>query len=421
MNVAETDALARRAEAAERAGAAADAARLWDALIGAAPQHPKALLVQGRRLIERGDPARARLLLAEAERADPRDPEAPLNAALAANLQGDLEASLAALDRALTIDPYFFLALLSKGKVLERMSLTRQAARVYANAIKIAPPPERLPQALRDALSHARSAVEANNHALAEHLRLRTAGLRQRHEGQDLARFDECLDILAGTKRRQVQDPILLYFPRLPPIPYYDRALFPWMEALEAQTDAIREELLGVMAEDRAGFAPYIQYPPGSPVNQWAELNHNPDWSTYFLWRDGVRFDANCARCPRTAAALKPIPMAHQKDYGPTAMFSVLAPHKHIPPHTGSSNTRLIAHLPLILPDKCRFRVGNDTRPWRMNEAWVFDDTIEHEAWNDSGETRVVLIFDVWNPLMTDAERELVNEMMVALNDYNSA
>ncbi len=110
--------------------------------------------------------------------------------------------------------------------------------------------------------------------------------------------------------------------------------------------------------------------------------------------------------------------MLDQPGFGPTAMFSVLEPHTHIPPHSGSANTRLVVHLPLIQPGNCRFRVGNDTRDWKMGEAWVFDDTIEHEAWNDSDQTRVVLIFDVWNPFLTSAERELVSAMMAAKNAY---
>jgi aspartate beta-hydroxylase len=217
-----------------------------------------------------------------------------------------------------------------------------------------------------------------------------------------------------------MQDPVLLYYPRLPPIPFYDRAHFPWLGELEAATDTIRAELGVVMREDQAKFAPYIQYKPGDPVNQWTELNHSTAWSTFFLWRDGVRQDANCARCPNTTALLERLPLAHQRGYGPTAMFSVLAPNTHIPPHTGSANTRLICHLPLILPEKCSFRVGNETRDWKMAEAWVFDDTIEHEAWNNSDETRVILILDVWNPLLSAAERELVEAMMSALNEYQA-
>ena len=98
----------------------------------------------------------------------------------------------------------------------------------------------------------------------------------------------------------------------------------------------------------------------------------------------------------------------------PPVMFSALAARTSIPPHTGSTNARAIVHLPLILPGPAGFRVGNEVRAWRMGEAWVFDDTIEHEAWNDADETRVLLIFDVWNPLLSPTERELLNATLAA-------
>jgi aspartyl/asparaginyl beta-hydroxylase (cupin superfamily) len=82
------------------------------------------------------------------------------------------------------------------------------------------------------------------------------------------------------------------------------------------------------------------------------------------------------------------------------AVFSLLAPHTRIPPHTGVANTRLVCHLPLIVPPDCGFRVGETTCEWRVGEAFVFDDTIEHEAWNESDELRVVLIIDLWPPAL---------------------
>lgn len=81
-------------------------------------------------------------------------------------------------------------------------------------------------------------------------------------------------------------------------------------------------------------------------------------------------------------------------------------------------NTRLLVHLPLIVPGPCRFRVCNRVREWRLGEAWVFDDTMEHEAWNDTDQLRVILIFDVWNPYLSEAERELVSAMMTAKNAF---
>jgi aspartate beta-hydroxylase len=99
----------------------------------------------------------------------------------------------------------------------------------------------------------------------------------------------------------------------------------------------------------------------------------------------------------------------------------VLSPHTRIPPHTGVANTRLVLHLPLIVPEGCGFRVGSETRPWKVGEAWVFDDTVEHEAWNDSDDIRIILICDVWNPLLGEEERELIARVMAAMDAFAGA
>ena len=99
-------------------------------------------------------------------------------------------------------------------------------------------------------------------------------------------------------------------------------------------------------------------------------------------------------------------------------MFSLLKPQTRIPPHTGVSNARLVTHLPLIVPPACGFRVGNSIREWVPGKAWVFDDTIEHEAWNESDKLRVVLIFDIWHPHLTPAERAMVTAMTHGVNKF---
>jgi aspartyl/asparaginyl beta-hydroxylase (cupin superfamily) len=224
--------------------------------------------------------------------------------------------------------------------------------------------------------------------------------------------------IFSGRARRHVHEASLLYFPQLPALPFYDDSLFPWLPQLEQATDLVRDELLVVMKEDWGAFHPYIQYAEGAPVRQWKELNHSPAWSAFDFWRDGQRIDRNCARCPGTAALLESLPLVEVEGISPNAMFSVLAPHTRIPPHTGSTNVRLIVHLPLILPPGCRYRVGNAHREWKLGKAWVFDDTIEHEAWNDSDEARTILMFDVWNPLLKEAERTLVTSMLLARRKF---
>jgi aspartyl/asparaginyl beta-hydroxylase (cupin superfamily) len=163
---------------------------------------------------------------------------------------------------------------------------------------------------------------------------------------------------------------------------------------------------------------PSIDYPDELPLDQWAELNKSRRWSAFFLWRDGVRVDAHADRCPRTAGLLARAPTADVRGYAPTAFFSILDRKSHIPPHCGVTNARLIVHLPLVVPPNCRFRVGSQTREWREGEAWVFDDTIEHEAWNDSEIPRAILIFDTWHPALNAGEREMIRTAVPAIKDY---
>ena len=115
-----------------------------------------------------------------------------------------------------------------------------------------------------------------------------------------------------------------------------------------------------------------------------------------------------CARFPRTAEVLAALPLCRIEGRAPNAFFSILKAGAHSPPHTGVTTVRSVVHLPLIVPDGCSFRVGGETRSWRVGEAFVFDDTIEHEAWNRSGEDRAVLIIDAWNPHLSRHEQAMV-------------
>jgi aspartate beta-hydroxylase len=363
-------------------------------------------------MLRAGDRDGALALLSAAVKAQPGDHDLQLNLAMAYRAMGDLNSCLSALNAALAADPYSFLALLSKGSVLEQLGKLRLAATIYRNALRIAPPEAGTPPSLKAPIARAREVVGEQADALARHLRDALAPELGAHASSDLARFEESLDVLAGTKKVYNAEPVQLHYPRLPAIPFFDRSYFPWMDTLEAATEVIREELVTLLDEGLPGFKPYVQYAPGTPENQFAPLNHNSKWSSLWLWKDGERQEEAIARCPETAAILEELPLCDQPGFAPTALFSALAPHTRIPPHTGSTNTRLLVHLPLVLPGPAGFRVGNDTREWRMGEAWAFDDTIEHEAWNDADETRVIMIFDIWNPLLSDAERELVRKLL---------
>jgi aspartyl/asparaginyl beta-hydroxylase (cupin superfamily) len=417
-----SDALVRNliqtAQQLRRAGRDDDAARAWHQVLAAAPDNPHALFNLGQIALFRKDARSACDLLTRAARADPRSPVIALNLAHACKALGDGPGEMAALTDALTIDPYFLPALLAKGMAQERAGAARAAAQTYKNALTVAPSDDTLAPDLLEPIRHARDVVRDNAGALDAHLRGALEEVRARHGGAPLGRFEQCKDVLLGAKKVYAQQPSMLHFPGLPAIQFYDSAEFAWLKRLEAATDAIREELKLVMRDGEADFEPYVDHPDGAPIEQWAELNHSPRWSVFFLWKDGVRLDQHCGRCPATAALLDTLPMLQIPGFGPTVLFSVLAPHTRIPPHSSVTNARLVVHLPLIVPSGCRFRVGNETRDWRTGQAWVFDDTIEHEAWNDSGEVRVILMIDIWNPHLSEAERELVSALLNGMRDY---
>ena len=407
--------LARQAEQAMQMGRLDEAARLWSQVRTLAPSHPAALLFLGQHALHRGDAAGARALLEQAAAADPRNPVIGLNLSAAYRALKDPR-ELGELERALAIDPYFFPALLAKGIYFERTGNTREAARVYRDVLTIAPPvPE---EWMQQPLARARQVVEANTAALMGFLDARLAAGRAKFAGADLKRFEEAKAIMAGAKKAFVQQPTLLNFPQLPPIQFYDRKDFPWLAEVEAATDTIRGEFETLWREDAKEFGAYVNHPDGVPLNQWAELNRSPRWSAFFLWENGVRNDAHCARVPKTAALLGKVPMATVPGAAPAAFFSTLQPKTRIPPHSGVTNTRLIVHIPLVVPPGCWFRVGNETREWVPGEALIFDDTIEHEAWNGSDRMRAVLIFDIWNPYLTDAERALTCELLAGYEAY---
>jgi aspartate beta-hydroxylase len=243
--------------------------------------------------------------------------------------------------------------------------------------------------------------------------------LRTKYAHVPLHRFDRCLATVMQRQRIYRQQPSFLYFPELAAIEFHERANFPWLDSIEAATDDIRAELLDVLAEDGADLEPYISHENGRPIEQkWRELNQSRRWSVYYLWREGVAYQEHLARCPRTMAALESWPRCEVPGSSPSAMFSILDAKTRIPPHTGVYNTRLFVHLPLIVPPGCRFRVGGEQREWEPGHAFVFDDTIEHEAWNDSDQPRAVLIFDIWNPDVREEEREMVSITIAGVSEW---
>ena len=373
------------------------------------------LIEQARGLLTGGNAAGACKLLEQAVALAPQHLASWLSLAAALRALKRHDDELTALERALAIDPTHLVVLLQKAALLDLMQKPRSAAAIYGHALSTLATGTRLPPAVEAHVRHAEQRVRQNSMALANAVDARLS--RAAGDGSSL-RFDRFFDALVGRRRIFTPSPTATLFPYLRNYEYFERDTFPWLEALESATASIREELTSALAHDQQGVAPYIAFKEGLPLRQWRELNHSRRWSAYFLWNQGQCEDAHMARCPRTKAVLAQLPQVDIPTRGPTAFFSILDAHTHIPPHSGVTNTRLTVHLPLIVPPGCRFRVGGETREWREGTAWVFDDTIEHEAWNDSDAPRAILIFDVWNPELTALERDLVRETTVALTEY---
>ena len=417
---AEVAALERKAIDAQQQGQQQEAIDTWARIVSLAPSHVVGLTHLGQAAYSQGDFEAARVAFQRVAAADGNLPRQWINLALACQHLGDPEGEESALFKALAADPYNLLALVLRGKLQERLGKTAQAASSYGAAASVAPPLDRLAPDLRQAVSHAMAFCDQYNRSLAAFLDQTLEPQLRDYGPAALDRFKLSVDILVGRKQRFDSQPLRYFMPKLPVIEFFERNSFPWLDAVEAQWEAIRDEFLAVLRADQ-GFTPYISYGADQPVAQWAELNHSPRWSAFHLVKEGARVEENAVRCPATMASWSQTPWPDQAGRTPVAMYSVLKPRTRIPSHVGASNCRLVTHLPLIVPSGCRFRVGNQTREWVPGKAWVFDDTIEHEAWNDSDELRVVLIFDTWHPMLSPEERRMVTALNAALNAYNTS
>ena len=408
MNVREIETKLGMARQAQRAGQVEAAARLCQEVLAVAGEHPAALNILGRQALAGDRPAAAAALFRRAITADPAAPELHMNLATALRACDDLPGERAALEGALAIDQRHFMAVVRLAELFERCGEDDRAAERWSGVLAMAVLLDERSPAIETMLAHAQAFVTRQQAAFAAAVDDGLATLRTAIPPAERRRVDGCIDHLLGRRQIYANSCSGLHVPFLPADEFFDRAHFPWLAQIEAQTDIIRDELTALLEADAPGIRPYVEMAPGTPENKWSPLDHRLAWGAFHLWKNGVRDDAACARCPRTAAAIEALPLAALPARAPSVFFSLLAPGTHLPAHTGVTNLRAIIHLPLIVPENCGFRVGGETRAWRVGEAWAFDDTIEHEAWNRSDRLRAILIFDVWNPYITETERTLL-------------
>lgn len=379
------------------------------------PVDPASLTRAAVDALNAGDAHNARALLERATELPGAGAAAWFALSLAHRRLGCPEAEGPALDRTLELEPSHLPALIRKGDLYTARLDARAANSFYRAAIKIANGLPALGPEWRAEVDRISAVVQRNSLLFERHLlsNLDRSGLRE----PGGRRFARALDLMLGRRQVYLQQPQVFYFPELPQIEFYEREEFPWAAALEREAGTIRGELRELVARaDR--FRPYMQADPDRPVFNTNGLLDDPAWSACYLMKNGEEVAENAALCPATMAALRRLPLCRIKGRTPAALFSLLRPGAHIPPHHGFLNTRLICHLPLIVPPECALRVGNETRVWQEGELVVFDDTMEHEAWNKSGELRVVLLFDIWRPELTATERALVAAMLESSDGF---
>jgi hypothetical protein len=370
----------------------------------------------GAEALQRGDPKTARAAFEKVTATGRANAQIWLLLAHACRSGGDQKGEEAALDQLLAVEPRNLRGLIMKGDCRAQSGDSRAATSFYKAAMGSAAGP--LPPDLAAEKARIETWLKKVDADYRLHLErsLANAGVEGAQSSQ---RFQQSLEILFGEKQIFLQQPSAYYFPELPQRQFYEREEFPWLAAVEAYTDVMRTELQVVLEQEDEAFSPYLVASPARPRTDFHGLLDNPDWSTFYFWENGAAVEENVALCPRTYAALRDVPLPHITTRAPAIFFSRLRPGARIPPHNGTLNTRLICHLPLIVPPGCGFRVGNETREWETGKALIFDDTIEHEAWNDSNEDRVVLIFDIWRPELTDAERRAVTAIFEAVDSYS--
>jgi aspartyl/asparaginyl beta-hydroxylase (cupin superfamily) len=307
-------------------------------------------------------------------------------------------------------------SLLAQGDDYAAKGDATAATSYYQAALKTAQQGGAIDFATRSRLNAAAGYVRQTAEAYKAELKSVVAG-RSMDSATD--RLRHAVELLTGERELFLQAPSTFYFPYLANRQFFEREEFDWVAELEAETPAIRAELEAVIAEG-ADFQPYMEHEPDRARREFYGLHGDPSWTALYLWRDSRIVEENARRCPRTMAALDRVPMTRIGARTPSALFSKLTPGAHIPPHRGMLNCRMIAHLPLIVPDGCWLRVGNETRRWEEGKLLIFDDSFEHEARNESAETRIVLLFDLWRPELSDDEKAGISDIFDTIDRFTA-
>lgn len=415
--------LSASAEALVHEGRLREAERMYESILKIAPHNLPALTFLAMRALHAGDFEASMRHLRAALQANPKSATLYENMAITRRAQKLPEAALEAIEQALAYAPRSATAQLHKGRILEDLGRTEEALRAFGRALTL-DPTLRLPATLAPGLREL--AQEAVGRLAPIRLEAIDRAVREVEQlfGEPLPeRAREFVAVFKGLSAPRYEDPLqrpeFIFYPKLQPKPWFERGEFPWIRAYEAEHANILAEYQNLLVEFGATGTetPYVSQAAARDP-RWRDLAGSTDWSSVHLFQAGTPQPGVLERCQKTFAALKHLPLARGRNHAPEVFFSTLKPGTDLPPHHGLSNAKLTIHLGLDVPRQCGIRVGEETRTWREGRCLIFDDSFEHTAWNHDTVPRVVLIADIWNPLLTPIEQELVAQLIEAHDTF---
>ncbi len=406
------DTLFESAQRAYREGRLDAALAGYDRVLARAPAHVgalyhKAILAfQARRLPE------SVALLRDARAVKPDDAELNFHLGSVLLIAGRAEEALGPLEQASAIIPLWYEPHLRLGHAHLALGRRDKAQECFQRALMANPGlrffvhlDESLSAEYREEVRVALEVVGEREWAIAS---AALGAAASAYPSADLARIERGFRIECGREPRvfnhPLRQPLFLYLPDLPAIPWFEREQFDWVPMVEEHLPAVRGELETLIREE-AQFVPYIS--EGDRVSphgtDYSRLEGSMEWNAFHFTKGGRWLD-RCRRCPQTTEIMRAVPAPRMRGFAPEVIFSRLQAGGHIVPHFGRTNVRLTAHMGVIIPDDCAIRVADETRGWQEGRVLLFDDSFEHEAWNRSERCRSVLIFEVWHPALEPAE-----------------
>jgi len=375
-----------------------EAENLYRRALSINPEHAGALCYLGLLQAQRSRNDDAMHLLQRALASDPQLAEAHNHLGVVFQRLGRPTEALDHFDLALTIAPDFVDARCARGETLHRLGRCEEAIAQFEQALAEAPE-------MADAELGLAMALEAAGREREAYVHYRNAAAL---DPQHVEALDRALTAFAGRHPAEAQigmqrlngfiksmllnhgNPRMNIYPDLTARPFHDPQLFPVTRALEAAFDPIRREIEGLANN---AFSPELE----------SHLMDSGAWEVFMFYERGRKNAQNCSRCPTITRIIE----SHNtlRTQAGVLYVSKLVPESHIRAHRGPTNIRMRCHLGVRIPNgDCAIRVGGEVRHWGERECLVFDDSLEHEAWNHTPEPRIVLIIDVWHPELTPAE-----------------